>query len=328
MLQLRYLSRSDALRAGAGDWRAAVRDVRAATLLLRRGQARLVPESAMAMGRDPREHAYALPASLAGDYDAAGLKWAVHRGAPRGDMPSIVSTTLVNRLSDGRPLGMVESALLTRMRTAAVTAIAIETLMAKQPLRAAILGAGAQARAHLEMASELFPELESIRVWNRTPAHRDAMLAELSPELRARISVADTLPDAIDESQVVISCTTATQPLLGAWAVRPGRLIVQVGYHEMAFEAIDASQVIAVDLWGGFAATSAKSLFQMHRSGRFEPGRVAADLAALVVDEWRPPGGASLYFSSFGLNIFDIALAARVLRQAEAENIGVILPLL
>jgi len=328
VLSLRYLSRSDALRAGAGDWRKAVRDVRAATALLRLGEARLVPESALPMGGDPRERAYALPASLGGDYDAAGLKWAVHRSAARGDMPSIASTTLVNRLSDGRPVGVVESALLTRMRTAAVTAVAIETLMAGPPSHATILGAGAQARAHLDMLSELFPSLESITVWNRTPAHRYAMIADIRPEVRARISAADTLEDALDQSQLVISCTTATQPLLGAWAVQPDRLIVQVGYHEMAFEAIDASRVVAVDLWGDFAATSAKSLFQMHRAGRFEPGRVAADLPALVVDKWRPPSGASLYFSSFGLNIFDIALAARVLKQAEAENIGVVLPLL
>jgi ornithine cyclodeaminase len=35
---------------------------------------------------------------------------------------------------------------------------------------------------------------------------------------------------------------------------------------------------------------------------------------------------ASLYFSSFGLNVFDIAFAARVLRRADELNIGSMLP--
>ena len=49
--------------------------------------------------------------------------------------------------------------------------------------------------------------------------------------------------------------------------------------------------------------------------------------AAIVVDGWRPDETASVLFSSFGLNVFDIALAARVLARAEADDIGTVVPL-
>lgn len=328
MIELRYLSRADALKAGAGDWQRALADVRAATRLLHAGAAGMVAESVMPLGADPRENAYGLPAYVGGDYDAVGLKWAVHRAAPLGDLPSITSCTFVNRHSDGRPLGLVESALLTRMRTAAVSAIAIGCL-APEPLRTvAVLGAGAQARTHVEMVRALFPTVETVRVWNRTKANLDAMLAGLPTGAGPKIEAAGTVGDAVDGAQVVLSCTTAVEPILGAEAARPHRLLVQVGYNELAFEAIDAADHVVVDLWGAFAETSAKSLFRMYRAGRFGPERVAADLPALVVEGWRPRRGASVIFSSFGLNVFDIALAARVLRTAGEQGIGRLLPML
>ena len=45
---------------------------------------------------------------------------------------------------------------------------------------------------------------------------------------------------------------------------------------------------------------------------------MVADLPALIVDGWRPRAEASVLLSSFGLNVFDIALAARPQARAEA----------
>jgi ornithine cyclodeaminase len=323
---LRYLSRKDALAAGAGDWRAALEDVRLTTALFAQDKAGMVAECVLPIGADPREKAYGLPAFVAGDYDAAGLKWTVHRSAPEGDLPSIVSTTFINRLHDGRPLGIVESALLTRMRTAAVSALAMETLLLSPPETVAILGAGAQATAHLDMLRVLFPSVRRVQVWSRNPARRDAMLAAVSQQAGLIVCAADSPDSAVCGAETVLCCTSSPEPLLTASAVRPGRLIIQVGFHEIAFDAIQASDFVAVDLWGDFADRSAKSLFQMYRAGLFTPDRVSADLVGLVVEGLRPPAGAATYFSSFGLNLFDIAIASRVIRHAEEADIGTMLP--
>lgn len=328
MITLRYLSRADVIAAGGGDWLQALADVREATRLLRAGEAGMEAESVMPMGGDPRAKAYGLPAFVGGSYNAAGLKWAVHRPESRDDLPSITNTTFINRLSDGRPLGLVESAVLTRMRTAAVSALAIESLLPRPPACIAILGAGAQAEAHLAMVLALYPSVSEIRIWNRSADKLEALLADKAAPGGVALVRCAEIAEATAEADVILSCTSAPEPILDDKAVRPGRLIVQVGYHEVTFAAIAASDVVAVDLWGDFAEKSAKSLFQMYRAGQFPPARVAADLTRLVVDGWRPPAGASLYFSSFGLNLFDIALAARVLSQAEASGIGTTLPYL
>ena len=65
----------------------------------------------------------------------------------------------------------------------------------------------------------------------------------------------------------------------------------------------------------------------MYRAGEFADDGWAADLAALLTGAWHPMPDDCVYFSSFGLNVFDIALAARVLQRAEQENTGTALPL-
>lgn len=327
MSTMRYLSRADAITAGALDWNLAVKDVREATRLLHIGQAAMVAESVMPLGEDPRSKAYGLPAYVGGVYDAAGLKWTLHRAEPANDLPSITSTTLINVLSDGRPLGMVESALLTRIRTAAVSAIAIESLR-PDPKTITILGAGAQAQTHLDMVLARFPGVKTIHLWNRTAARCAALIATAKAPTNLRLMPHDDLETALAETDVILSCTSSPHPFIAPSAVRGGRLIVQVGFHEAHFETISTCDCVTVDLWGDFADKSAKSLFQMYRAQRFTVTEVAADFPAMVVGSWRPPEGASVYFSSFGLNIFDIALAARLLRQAEALNIGTPLPIL
>lgn len=326
MNTIRHLSRADAVQAGARDWTAAVEDVHATIRLLRDGQAGMVAESVMPLGADPRNKAYGLPAFVGGAYDTAGLKWTVHRAEPIGDLPSISSTTFINRLSDGAPLGTVESALLTRMRTAAVSAAAMHTLMPEGVKSVALLGAGAQAETHLDMLLSLFPGTTEIHLWNRTRAHLDRLTDRIEPGAATRLFVHQSLSDAIEDADVILCCTSAPEPFLDASAVRPGRLIMQIGFHEVTFDAIAATDAVTVDLWGDFADKSAKSLFQMYRAGHFSPSSVAADLPALLLDGWTPPAGAALYFSSFGLNVFDIAFAARLLRRAEEQDIGTLLP--
>lgn len=311
MTPLLWLDRHDVLAAGGADIHAAIDDIRAALAALRAGDAEMPSEISVRLGgpNETQSRAYALPARV-GPY--AGVKWTAHRPA------GTVSMTIVSDAATGWPLGVVESALLTAARTAAVSALVLQV---RSPCRVALLGAGTQARTHLHMLAALFPTLEHLTLWNRTKVRAEALLAEAS--LPFPCSVASTLDVALADADAVLSCTNAPEPFLPPDVVRPGRTVLQIGYHEVPFDAVDRADAVLVDLWGEFRLTSAKSLFQMHRAGRFDAARVTADLAALALDGWRPKPDAAVYFSSFGLNLFDVALAARVLHQAAAVGIGI-----
>ncbi|MFE8103280.1 ornithine cyclodeaminase [Brenneria goodwinii] len=324
---LRYLDRQAVIQLGGTDPRQAFNDVVEVVGLMRRGDAHMTPESHIDLAT-PRGKAYALPASVGGRFNAAGVKWTAHRPQIADQWPQAMAITLINRLTDGMPIGMVESAALTATRTAAVSAVALRYATPQKVRRVLLIGAGVQAQAHIEMLRVLFPTLEKLTWWNRTPDTPQRIFAAL-PALPWPVAFPDTLHQALlTDYDALIACTSAATPFLGADALRPGGIVLQVGYHEVSFSAIRQASKVVVDLWGEFCQTSAKSLFQMYRAGEFDPQRLSADLGQLLLDGWRCSAHDSVYFSSFGLNVFDIALAARVLQDAALHASGAMLPFL
>ncbi|GGF78736.1 ornithine cyclodeaminase [Mameliella alba] len=313
----RYLNRRDLIAAGALDWDAALADVHDALALLRARKAEMAAENVLPLGTDPRAKGYGLPARVGGRFAAAGLKWTVHRPeAPQGG-EAITSRTVLDDLETGLPMGIVDSAMLTRVRTAALSGAVVRALK-PGVRRIAILGAGAQAQMHLRMARAVFPDLAEVHHWTRSGRAIEAPEGVAIRRHRAA-------SEASLAAEVTFACTSAPEPILGPEVMARGALILQIGYHEVSFDAIDRADAVTCDLWGDFARTSAKSLFQMHRAGRFPADRIAADAAAILLDGWRSDPAACVYFSSFGLNIFDIALAARLMRRATDLGLGQIL---
>lgn len=310
---LRVLDEATVAQLGGGDVALALEDVKAVIQLMRLGEAQMPAENHIDLGT-PLGKAYALPARVGGSYNAAGVKWTAHRPQRPDALPAALALTLINDAQSGIPRGLLASGALTAARTAAVSALALQLAAPRPVKRVLLLGAGLHAQAHLRMLQQLFPQLEQIGVWNRSPFKLSALREE---QIETDLQLALSQP-----YDAVLTCTSADQPIVDAAAVRPGRIIVQVGYHEVSFAAIKASSKVVVDAWGDFAQRSAKSLFQMFRAGEFAEQDVAADLAALLLDHWRPQPDDSVYFSSFGLNVFDIALAARVLQAAEHDELG------
>ncbi|EIC85287.1 ornithine cyclodeaminase [Serratia sp. M24T3] len=319
----RYLSQQDVDAAGGNDAHQAWQDVCDVVTLMRQGQAEMPAETHVRLAGD-RGKAYALPARVGGRFNAAGVKWTAHRPDADDGLPQAMALTLINRADNGLPLGLVESGSLTAARTAAVTAVALRHAAPRKLKRVLLLGAGVQARAHLHMLSQLFPDLQRVDWWHRNP--QKIVLADWSATWPL-VQHAELSPLLAQEFDAVITCTSAAQPIVDSAVIKPGRLVVQVGYHEVNFAAIKQADRVVVDLWGDFCATSAKSLFQMYRAGEFNAGQVDADLSNLLIDGWHPAADDCVYFSSFGLNVFDIALASRVLACASDLKLGTLLPL-
>ena len=280
-------------------------------------------ETSVALGGSAQARAYALPARL-GDGDA-GVKWTAHRAGGDG-WPAIVSLTTVSDAATGLPIGLVESASLTATRTAAVSGLALQHGASAPVRRVALLGAGVQAAAHLRMLAALFPGLDEVTCWNRTPERpaRDAGCPALAlARYCRRHGLTRWLP-------MPMPCSVAPRPPLRCWTRMPcGRAASLSRPDTMRWRSTRST--VPMPCWsicGGLSARPApRACSRCTARGAFPPTRVAADLPELVLDGWRPPRQASVYFSSFGLNLFDIALAGRVLRDASARGIGDLLTL-
>src|ERR1035441_5462622 len=78
----------------------------------------------------------------------------------------------------GEPLAVMDGRLITEMRTAAVSAVALDALGSADVRSLGVLGSGVQARAHIQALQMVRPSLKDVRIWSRTPANAEKLAAE------------------------------------------------------------------------------------------------------------------------------------------------------
>ena len=71
----------------------------------------------------------------------------------------------------------MESELITKLRTAAGTAVALDQLARADARRLLVCGTGAQALPHIEAVAAI-RELESVQLWGRSPERAQATLVD------------------------------------------------------------------------------------------------------------------------------------------------------
>ena len=106
----------------------------------------------------------------------------------------------------GEPRAFVNASAITAVRTAAVSAVATRLLARPGSRTLAILGAGVQARSHLDAMRAVLP-LEQVRVWSRTP--------EKAAELDG-VEVVASAEEALAGADVVVTATTSREPVVRA----------------------------------------------------------------------------------------------------------------
>jgi thiomorpholine-carboxylate dehydrogenase len=199
----------------------------------------------------------------------------------------------------GRPLVTMDGGLITKMRTAAVTAVFVDAVAAPNVSSLAILGAGAQAESHLE-ALALVRQFDDIRIWNRTPARAAALAATVGGR-------AVGAEDAVRGADVVIAATASSDPVLeGNW-LKPGAKVASVGWSGADGSELDA-------------ATMANTVIVDSREGALcESGNVRrwdadihAELGEILGRAATVNAADTVVFDSIGLACQDLAAAALV----------------
>jgi alanine dehydrogenase len=215
---------------------------------------------------------------------------------------------------DGRPLVIMDAAHLTAMRTAAASAVSTRRLAREDASVLAILGAGAQGRAHLAVLPTVcdFPE---IRIASRTHEHARA-LARGNPNARTVPSFAD----AIRGADVVCLCTDAADPVIRHEELAPGTHVSSVGTGaELDRETLRRGRVFVE--WRG-AVTEPFPAGARELQG-LDPGAVT-ELGEVIAGT--RPGRRSrdeiTVYKSTGHAIEDVATAQLVYDRAVAERRG------
>jgi thiomorpholine-carboxylate dehydrogenase len=221
-------------------------------------------------------------------------------------MPTHHAMILLFRTDTGEPLAAMDGRLITEMRTAAVSAVATNHLAATGTGVLALLGSGVQAEAHLH-ALRRVRSFGEVRVWSRTAEHA-RRFAE-----RHRI-VATTAEDAVRGADVVVTATSAVEPILkGAW-LKPGAHVNAVGSPRPNWRELDDAAMANALVVDSRAAV-------MRESGDviLSNAHISAEIGEIVAGTASVPTAATTIFKSVGIAIEDIAAARLVYELATAR---------
>jgi ornithine cyclodeaminase len=214
---------------------------------------------------------------------------------------------------DGRLLATLDGDTITRLRTPAVSSLAIRHLARRAATTAAVIGTGRQAWLHLEMLRDALPELEELRVCGRSD--RAEVLAERARVLGLEAVAHHDATAAVDGAHVIVTVTSATTPLFPAHAVGEDALICAVGATkhdraEIAPELVARCVTVVCDDVEG-SRTECGDLIQAAAASCFEWSRAVElhDLAAGVTTV-RRAGNGPVLFETQGVPIQDLAVAA------------------
>jgi ornithine cyclodeaminase/alanine dehydrogenase-like protein (mu-crystallin family) len=218
-------------------------------------------------------------------------------------LPTHLATIeLLDRVT-GNPLAIMDGRLITEMRTAAVSAVAAQTL-APNAKTLGILGSGVQARSHIEALRVAHPEFRepgAVKVWSRNPAKS----AQLAAETRAT-AVEIEQAAACDVVVTVTSATTSV--LLGKW-LAPQSLVVAVGAVGPQLRELDDEA-----MQGTLIAESRQGAENESGDVILSRAKVYAELGEILAGAAAPPPPGRRVFKSLGMAIEDLTGAALVWR--------------
>lgn len=226
----------------------------------------------------------------------------------------------------GELLALIEADYLGQMRTGAATGLASKLLSRPDARSVGIIGTGLQARTQLEGVVAV-RKIEHVLAHGRDAQHRAEFAREMTLKLGMPVEASGTTEEVVRRADILITATTASQPVVeGRW-LKPGTHINAIGANfpqkrELDTDAVGRADVIFVDSREQ-AKIEAGDLIHAFAESPVRWNSVK-ELAELVCG--REAGRTSreqiTLFKSSGIAIEDVVTAGRVYELALERGIG------
>jgi len=242
-------------------------------------------------------------------------------------LPTIFALVLLNDSETGRPLALLEGSYITAMRTGATSGVATKYLARKDSKIVGVVGAGTQAKTQLWAVCEV-REIEKAFVYDVRKPQAENYAKEMSKKLGISVMVVNNVEELARQSDIIITATTAKEPVLhGRW-VDLGVHINSIGWmgkdaRELDSELVRRSKLV-VDSREAVLKESGDILIPI-REGIISEDHIFAELGEIVAGK-KP---SRIYereitlFKSVGLAITDTITAKLAYEKALEAKIGV-----
>ena len=267
-----------------------------------------------------------MPGALGGGRPFGAKLISVFPGNREAGLESHQGGILLFEGEHGAPWALVDAASVTAIRTAAVSGVATRALARHDAGDLAILGAGTQARSHLEAMLAVRP-ITRVRAWSPTRARLDAFAAEATRSSGVQVEAVAGAEAAVVGAEIVCTVTAATTPVLnGAWLV-PGAHVNAVGSSGASAREVDAEAIRRSALFVDrreSALNESGDLLGAIADGVINASHIRAELGEVLIGtaDGRRDDTEITFFESLGLAVEDLAAAALVAERAAAAGVG------
>ena len=231
--------------------------------------------------------------------------------------PAIQGDVVVFDTATGQRRLLLDGPTVTARRTAAVSVLAAQWLAPRREGPLLVVGAGVQGRAHLEAFADVLGVRE-VQIASRSQASAQA-LARHARELGLTADVVDDANAALAHCPLAVSCTPASQTVLGALP-REDAFVAAVGAFSPTMAELSPRLCRHFAELGSVVLDTADAI---HDAGDLlQAGLRVKDFATLadvVCGRVTPPKGQVL-FKSCGWAGWDLA-AARVALESISDGI-------
>jgi ornithine cyclodeaminase/alanine dehydrogenase-like protein (mu-crystallin family) len=236
-------------------------------------------------------------------------------------LPTVQGALLLYDAVNGMLLAVMDSAEITRLRTAAASAVAARHMARANATVMTVCGCGLQGRAHVDAIMAVRP-IERIFAWDAHRDSADAFAGEISRQRQVKVIRVDSHSEGTLQSDIVVTTTASREAFLRLADLRPGTFVAAVGAdsdtkRELATDVLTGATVVA-DIREQCATIG--DLHHAIAEGRMQAADIHGELADVV--SGRVPGRRSeeeiTIFDSTGTALEDVAAAAWAYERATA----------
>lgn len=316
-----YLNKIDLERIGI-NWEEAVGVIGETLSVLGKGDF-AQPVKPYLRFRDLKNRIIAMPAYIGGDHSCAGIKWIASFPANlKSGLDRAHSVTVLNNVDNGAPFCIINTNLISGIRTAAVTGLVLKRYLNlrkdQRRMVVGICGFGQIGLLHLKMVQALAGDLvEKFIIFDIVDRS-----SSVPPEMTGRVKVARSWRECYTDADVFITCSVSERRYIDA-PPRAGSLHLNISLRDYFPEVMKNMRHLVVDDWDEVCRENT-DIEALHKHAGLEKNGTI-NLLHFIYADMKLERNDTVMFNPMGMAVFDVAMALHYYRLAKQTEVGVTL---
>lgn len=276
--------------------------------------------------KDLKNRIIAMPAFVGEDINTAGIKWiASFPDNINHNLSRAHCVIILNNSENGIPFAVINSSLLSIIRTASVSGLLIkyyDKIKNKGTYNIGIIGFGPIGQNHLKMCCDLLEsKINTIYLYDL----RKIPFNLCDNKYQNNIKITDSWQQVYHNSDIFITCTVAKDRYINDKPIK-GSILLNVSLRDFNINIYDYVDCFVVDDWDEVCRENT-DIEKMHLEKGLQKHDVVSLANFIYKEEYKKVTGKhTIMFNPMGMGVFDIAISEYYYRTAKEQGLGIDLP--